>query len=66
MKVKITNFNDKTSALPKNTEIKIYKRSGNTETLLDIGDLVIHSSFDGRIRQYSVNIYVSDNTSNPQ
>ncbi len=66
MKVKITNFNDKTNALPTNSEIKVFKREGNTESLLDIEGLTISSTFDGRIRQYSVHIYVSDTTSNPQ
>lgn len=66
MKIKIRNFNDKTGSLPVNSEIKVFKRTGNTESLLDIEDLTISSTFDGRIRQYTVNIYVSDTTSNPQ
>lgn len=65
MKVKITNFNDKTKTLPNNSEIKVMKKTATTETTMDIADIQIKSTFDGRTRQWSVCIYVSD-SGNPQ
>lgn len=63
MKIKISDFNK--LSLPSNSEIKIFKKVGATDTLLDIEDIQISSIFDGRTRKWSVNIQIVDKT-NPK